>query len=146
MHGVSIKTSKNRASVVDCCVLTLSSVTKHISFCSKKMVIRGNNAAGGRRVNFAASPGSSSTSTPLAWRSDSADGRYLHSLLETNAIDGMTPKEVQTSFARFMKYNNNSFASNLRRLRLKTIGQAQGANGIRSKYCFWLIVDFFIYF
>lgn len=110
------------------------------------MVIRGNNAAGGRRVNFAASPGSSGTSTPLPWKSDSADGRYLISLLELNEIDGMTPKEVQTSYVRFMKYNNNSFASNLRRLCLKGVGQSPGSNGTRSKYCFWLIVDFFIYF
>lgn len=83
-----------------------------------------------------------------AWKSDTADGRYLQSLLETNMITNMTPKEVQMSHARFLKYNNNSFASTLRRLRKKLSDRAAQATNQASKYlvdcCFVVYCLFFV--
>jgi hypothetical protein len=53
------------------------------------------------------------------WSSDSKDGRYLQSLLETGAIEGLSGGQIQVAHPRFAKYDKNAFSTNVRRLKKK---------------------------
>lgn len=53
------------------------------------------------------------------WNSDSKDGRYLQSLIETGAIEGFTGTQIQAAYSRFQKYEKSAFSTNVRRLKKK---------------------------
>ena len=66
----------------------------------------------------------------VVWDSTSDDGKLLIKLLQNAENLKMTPKQIQKDFPVFMKYKAQSFAQNVRRLRLKLgMESMRGMNG-----------------
>jgi hypothetical protein len=51
------------------------------------------------------------------WKTDSADGHLLQSLIENGAIKGMPSSQVRENFSTFQKYDPRSFCTTYGRLR-----------------------------
>ena len=63
---------------------------------------------------------SSSVSGKKGWRADSEDGKFLTQLFEEGKLrPGDPPGHIKEHHPRFKKYKNDSFASGLRRLKIK---------------------------
>ena len=73
----------------------------------------------------------------MRWNSDSKDGRFLQSLIESGHVEGMSGNQISAVYPRFKRYDKNAFSTNVRRLK-KRIADQRGNRIVQDRKCLLL--------